>query len=65
MEPWVVNIFLVRSERKLAQTKLANALIPPRALATSGRMPGVRAKRAARRVAGRQLWTGRREKTAQ
>ena len=39
------------------------AFIAPRALATSGRRPGVRAKRAARGVAGRQLWTGRREKT--
>ena len=38
--------------------------ITPRALATSGRRPGVRAKRAARGVAGRQLWTSRREKTA-
>ena len=32
-------------------------LIAPRALATSGRRAGVRAKRAARGVAGRQLWT--------
>ena len=39
-------------------------IITPRALATSGRRPGVRAKRAARGVAGRQIWTGRREKTA-
>ena len=38
-------------------------LFSPRALATSGRRPGVRAKRAARGVAGRHLWTGRREKT--
>ena len=36
---------------------------PPRT-STSGRRPGVRAKRAARGVAGRQVWTGRREKTA-
>ena len=41
-----------------------NKFIAPRALATSGRRPGVRAKRAARGVAGRQVWTGRREKTA-
>ena len=38
--------------------------IAPRALATSGRRSGVRTKRAARGVAGRQLWTGRRDKTA-
>ena len=38
-------------------------IIAPRALATSGRRPGVRAKRAARGVAGHQFWTGRREKT--
>ena len=38
-------------------------IIAPRALATSGRRPGVRAKRAARGVAGHHLWTGRREKT--
>ena len=37
-------------------------LIAPRALATSGRRPGVRAKRAARGVAGRQIWTGTHEK---
>ena len=37
--------------------------IAPRTLATSGRRPGVRAKRAACGVTGRQLWTGRREKT--
>ena len=34
---------------------------PPRT-STSGRRPGVRAKRAARGVAGRQLWTGTHEK---
>ena len=38
-------------------------IIAPRTLATSGRRPGVRAKRAACGVAGRQVWTGRREKT--
>ena len=38
-------------------------LIAPRTLATSGRRPGVRAKRAACGVAGHQVWTGRREKT--
>ena len=32
------------------------SVIAPRALATSGRRPGVRAKRAARGVAGRQFW---------
>ena len=42
---------------------IARMIIAPRALATSGRRPGVRAKRAARGVAGRHLWTGRREKT--
>jgi len=36
--------------------KFHKALIAPRALATSGRRPGVRAKRAARGVAGRQLF---------
>ena len=44
-------------------TRKSRPLIAPRALATSGRRPGVRAKRAARGVAGRHLWTGRREKT--
>jgi len=37
-----------------------NVFIAPRTLATSGRRPGVRAKRAARGVAGRQLLTGAR-----
>ena len=36
-------------------------LIAPRALATSGRRPGVRAKRAARGVAGHHVWTGTHE----
>ena len=42
----------------------SNNILAPRALAPSGRRPGVRGKRAARGVAGHQLWTGRREKTA-
>ena len=49
-----------REERRDDDDEL---VIAPRALATSGRRPGVRAKRAARGVAGRHLWTGRREKT--
>ena len=49
---------------QIPKTYSFDEIIAPRALATSGRRPGVRAKRAARGVAGHQLWTGRREKTA-
>ena len=42
--------------------RLCDRIIAPRALATSGRRPGVRAKRAARGVAGHQVWTGTHEK---
>ena len=36
LEPWVLNAFLVRSERKFAQTKFANALISKFRLSSNG-----------------------------
>ena len=52
-----------RAERKdVSVALISQCFIAPRALATSGRRPGVRAKRAARGVAGHQVWTGTHEK---
>ena len=57
------RLAIARIEARLRHVLLKTRLrrfIAPRALATSGRRPGVRAKRAARGVAGRQLLTGAR-----